>query len=573
MLEKINRLADRWAILIIVLIGIAVFFSGLNNAFAGDDDAQIVNALPVHSISHIKQFFEGGTFYVDGGVDEPMYGVYYRPLMTVTFSVIYSLFGPHPVYFHVVQLGLAIGASIFLYLFFRYSFKVGLALLLALVFLVHPIRSQTVFAIPAMQDALFFFFGILALWLLARFRTVRSLIFPVICLFLALLAKESAVLFVAISLLFMFVWDRKRFLPFVGILALPIVFWLTLKINAVGLIGANPHNTPIADASLATRLLTAPSVMLMYFTKFVLPVDLASQYHWVHSNLSFRYVILPLVTDLAVATMAVLGALRLKKVATKAEFYTYLFFGVWTILGLALIAQIIPLDMTACENWFYFPLAGLLGMIGVFINCGKLPDSLKRVPWFVVVCLIVVALGARTAIRGTDWRNIYTISRSDINASAGNFNSYNVLAAELYFKEQYSSALPLAKKSVDMYAQSINLNTLGLIEYKLGEFNSARLSFIRALKYGDSPSVYESAALAMLYSGEPQENIRFIQKALGKYPDNSTLWLWLAVIQYKNGNINNAKQSINNARAYGSNPTVEQAYSLIMSNQAITLSP
>jgi 4-amino-4-deoxy-L-arabinose transferase-like glycosyltransferase len=207
LVARINKLKDWQASLCIVLIGFAIYFTGLASPFQGDDEAQIVYNPTVHSLSNIRSFFEGGTFY-NGSVHTKLIGAYYRPLMSTVFSVLYTLFGQHSFYFHFFQLVLCLASTILLYLFLRYSFKPLLALVLSLIFLIHPLDSQVVYAIPNMQDALFFFFGILAVWLLVRFSSVKSLFFVALCLFLSLLSKESGVLFIAVSLLYLYWWNR-----------------------------------------------------------------------------------------------------------------------------------------------------------------------------------------------------------------------------------------------------------------------------------------------------------------------------------------------------------------------------
>ncbi len=570
MLDKINKLTNWQAALIIIVLGFAVFFSGLNNAFAGDDTAQIVDNVPVHSISNIPLFFEGGTFYVGKGT-APLYGVYYRPLMTTVFSVLYSLFGAHPFYFHAFQLLLCIASAFLLYLFFRYSFRPALALFLALIFLVHPIRSQVVYAIPAMQDALFFFFGILAIWLLVRFKSVKNLFLVAACLLLCLLSKESGVLFVAMALLYLFWWDRKRLYLFLGIIVLPVTLWIGLKTQAVGFLGTNPHNAPIDALSLGERLLTAPSILLFYIIKFLFPLHLASQYHWIQPVFDFRHVALPLLIDIAVIASIIYGGYILRKKASKATFYTYLFFATWSCLGLLLTLQIIPVDMTACENWFYFPMVGILGMLGVLATTFAPSVRFDRRILLVLMVLAIAVLGVRTAVRGSDWHDIYTISYSDIKVSKEDFNAYNVIAANLYAHGSFNDAETYAKKSVRMFPQGTNNNTLGLIEYKLGNYTQARQAYLQALKFQDSPDIYENVALAMLYSGDYNENIHTLNTGLTKYPQNATIWLWLAVLEYQNGDTNDAKQAISQARYYGQTNIIDQAYALIMNNQKITV--
>jgi len=260
-LKKLNKLKPWQASLIIFILGFAAYFDGLRNQFIGDDNGQIVNNPVVHSITNIRLFFDGGTFYIGKGI-APLYGVYFRPLMTTVFSIIYTLFGAHSFYFHLAQMLLCIGSAIILYLLFKVFFKPALALFLALIFLLHPVNSEVVFALSSMQDALFFFFGILGLYLLVHLKSTRSLLLVALCMLLSLFAKETGLLFIVMSILYLAWWDRKRLKYFAGSIVLPIALWLVLKIHAIGLLGTNPHNAPIDNLSLGGRLMTDPSISL-----------------------------------------------------------------------------------------------------------------------------------------------------------------------------------------------------------------------------------------------------------------------------------------------------------------------
>src|SRR6266699_3573701 len=76
----------------IFLTGIIIYFNSLFNGFVGDDAGQIINNTAAHSISNILLFFRGSTFSLEGS----NIGLYYRPLTTLIYSIIYSLFGPNP---------------------------------------------------------------------------------------------------------------------------------------------------------------------------------------------------------------------------------------------------------------------------------------------------------------------------------------------------------------------------------------------------------------------------------------------------------------------------------------------
>src|SRR5678816_1961657 len=119
------------------VIGFAVFFTGLNNPFQGDDQFQIVDNKAVHSIANLPSFFTHSTFY-NG---ENLVGVFYRPLMTTTFSLLYTFFGANPLPYHLVQIALCIAGAFLVYLVLKHFFKkIYVALPLALIFMVHPLN-------------------------------------------------------------------------------------------------------------------------------------------------------------------------------------------------------------------------------------------------------------------------------------------------------------------------------------------------------------------------------------------------------------------------------------------------
>ncbi len=569
LLVKLNKLTARQAAYCIAVLGLAVYSLGLNNPFEGDDLRQIVNNIPVHSITNIKLFFEGGTFNNGVGV-QPLIGAYYRPLMTTVFSLLYTLFGPHPFYFHLLQLLLCIGSAILLYKLFRYSFKAILALCLSLIFLVHPIDSQVVYAIPDMQDALFFFFGILGLNILLRYKSVRSLVLVAVCFLLSLLSKETGILFIAMALLYLYWYNRKRLYPFIGCVAPVLAIWLVLRVYAVGLFQP-PNNVPIDGLGLIGRLLTAPSIVLLYLTKLVFPLKLSSSYYWVYSQFSFMHVVVPLIIDLLAIGIYCYAALFVRKHASKAVFRSFLFFSVWTAIGFLPLLQILPLDFTAFEPWFYFPMAGILGMIGVFVSV--FPKGIRitvdRRVITTLVALIILLLGARSAIRGTDYKSQYVLAKHDIAASSDNYMAYSIVALGLAQQGSYPLAIADAQKSVSMYPTYDNYNTLGIVLSSAGDYAGSFKAYNKALKSGGIEVVYDNLSTLMLLYGPVNEDRHIFLEALNDYPQDPTLWFNLALWEDEHNDNADARVSIKIAASYGQvNPTI---YDNIMTNQSFTL--
>ncbi len=573
MLDKLNRLTHKQAALIIVILGFATYFDSLKNQFLGDDSPQIVYNPIVQSITNIKMFFEGGTFY--NGPGEKLSGTYFRPLMTTTFSALYTLFGPHPFYFHLLQLLICIASAIILYLFYRYSFKPALALPLALIFLIHPANSQVVFEIAAMQDALFFFFGILALYLLARFKSNRSLIAVAAYLLLSFFSKETGVVFLAMAALYLFWYNRKRLYPFLAIMVIPLAVYLLLRVHAVGLVGANPGNTPIDNVGLAGRLFTVPSILLFYFTKIFFPLRLAHAYYWTYPTFSYMYFLLPLIIDCAVIGLVVYTGRVLRRVTTGALYHCYVYFSVWFALGLLLCVQIIPLDMTASESWLYFPMAGALGMIGVVIRVFGSRLHMSRQLVFCLTAALILIFAIRTIDRGTNWRNINTLAFNDAKVSNDDFYSDMVVAIDLFNRGDIRGAQAQEEHSVSVYPNGTNEQALGTIDSRLGEYPRSLQAYANGLKYNNTPQLdqelYNSAGELSIWYANPSSSVQFINQGLEKFPHDANLWLYLAIIQYQHQDINDAKVSIQQALHYNRTVLIATVYSRISKNQPLQI--
>lgn len=546
--QSIEGLSNGWVALIIAVFGILSYADGLFNPFEADDKSQIVDSIPVHSLSHVKLLFEGGTFYANGGLS-PLSGAYYRPLMTTLYSLIYSVFGAKPFGFHLVQLLIVIATAYILYLFFRYSFKVSLSLFLALVYLVHPEMSQIAFAIPSMQDVLYVFFGMSAIYLLVKYRSFKSLAMVVPLLFLSLISKESAVLFVIMGGVYLLIWDRSRAAIYSSLMVIPLVTWFIIRWHAVGIL-QSPSSAPIDNLSLIERLYTAPSIILLYLSKFVFPWKLSTTYYFVYPKFGVMHVLLPVTLDILVIGVFIYLGYLIKQKSSKGMYFTYLFFGLWFILGLALILQIIPLDMTASLEWFYYPIIGLLGMIGVVVS-ELLPKKINY-GWLIVGGLILVCLMAtRTIYRGLDFSSQTKLAINDYSNSVDNYHAANVLIGVYLPDQEYSKALPYALNAVKVlptYNEYINLAN---IYVNLGEYANAQNAYFQAINYS-TPRIVQSAYdglgdLTLVYPVKYQDDKQSLQNALAIYPKDATLWVDLAVLNEQNGDHVDAVSAINHA--------------------------
>ncbi len=315
-------------------------------------------------------------------------------------------------------------------------------------------------------------------------------------------------------------------------------------------------------------MLTLPSIITFYLAKFLLPADLATSYYWIHSTFSIQDVLIPAIIVMLVIVGFVYVGRLVGRLGTRNDFLKYIFFGAWAILGLVPYLQIIPLDMTACETWFFASIPGFLGMGAVAVS---LIVSKNRAKWIYIIAIPVIAvLGARTFIRGTDYASQYTLASKDISVSKDNYLAMNNLAQSLIQANKLDEAMVYAQDSISIYPAVTNYTNLGVIKQKQNDFNGAKTAYEKALQYGSLGITYENLGIVDLTMGDYTENITFFHAALKAYPKDNRLWTYLAIQEAENGSWQESKDAITTAANYG--PVPGQLYYAIMNEQPFDIS-
>jgi protein O-mannosyl-transferase len=555
-------LTTKKAIIFIFLIGFIVFANGIFNGFVGDDASQITENLNVHSLQNLPSFFLGSTFYNGGG--RALFGAYYKPIMSISYALIYSLFGSQALAYHTFQIFLCIVNASILFLFLKRFLPREIAFVLSIIFLVHPINNEAAFYASAMQEALFFFFGILALFILQRYDSLRAIFISGLLLLCSLLSKETGILFLIISLVYVYLFNRKRVFLWLGFSVMELAIYLILRFHAIGLFTLHAISSPIQKLPLLTRIINIPEIFLFYLKTFIFPLDLSVSYHWLYSKITLNTFFVPLIIDLIFIGLIIFTGTMIYKKHFK-YFKMYALFAVWFLLGIGFHLQIFPLDQTVADRWFYFPMVGLLGATGTTLKAFNI--SLRNKWTLIIAITLLVLLSTRTILRSFDWKDDLTLANHDIKVSEDSFDFENILSSVYIDMGKYDTALIHAKKSVEMFPNMVNYSSLGTVYMNLKDYENAKIAYFRALKYGDFYITYENLAVLALHYGDAKENISFIKNiALRKYPFDAKLWLCLALLEYGQGSVDQAKTDIKNAYILDQTQIVKSAYYTIMNN-------
>jgi hypothetical protein len=526
------------AIHFIIIIGIIVFFNSLFNSFLFDDQALILQNLSVHSLSGIPNIFQGT-------IQSVYTNDYYRPVVLTFYALLYTFFQENTFYYHLVQLALHISNTILVFIIFKKFLKQSLAFFLSLLFLIHPINESTVVYISNLPDTLFIFFGLLSLLLLQREKNeVRTIIAASVCLLLCLFSKETGIAFLIISYLYLYLFKKNKL--FVHTLAsiIVILVYIIARVNAHVPLQKDTLE-PIMTLSLTQRLLNIPAIISYYIQTFLYPKDLVLLHSWTVLSVQFNNFFFPLITD---SFFFILLLIMSFFVYRKTKEYKWeFFFFVWFLLGMLLHAQIVPIDFTVSDHFFYFPIIGLLALIGLFIQNILINKKIKTILIFLGILLICI-LSLRTMIRNLDWKNQSTILAHDEKLSHNDYEQELLYGVDLINQNRINEGILHIKESITLYPQSfIAWDTLGAAYLKKGDVKKAKKYLNYSISLNNSYFLtYEHMAQLLWEYDTTISTKNFTGRATVLFPYSEKLWYYNFLSNYALGNYNAALISAKN---------------------------
>lgn len=571
--NNISHLTPLKIILIIIILGFLIYSNSLFNSFFADDYHQIVDSTRIHSLDNIPSYFYGSTFY-SGGTG--LTGNYYKPIMATAYSLLYSLFGINPAGYHFVQVLLHLANAIMVFLLIRIFFKPGIAFTCALIFLTHPINNETVVYIANLQDTLFLFFGLLALIINIKSSFVLKRIIVSLLLLFSLLSKETGLLFLFILPLATLLFQKKYWLRDSSVSIFVFTLYCVLRFALAHIYFNTIITAPIMMLSLSERILHIPYIIFFYFKTFFFPDDLSIFHASVLKSLDFNNFYLPLLINTIFFLLLFIAGVVIYR---KAHHYHYLkiytFFLVWFLIGLTLHLQLFPLDGTVADRWFYFPIIGILGIIGIFTELfwRKYHNSeIIKSYSITILTIIIVIFSLRVMVRNTNWVNQLTLIGHDIQYNHDSYQLEEGYGLELMKLGKFDEAYPHLLRSTQIFPGVYNLTSLGTYYANTKQFDKAKVTFEKAMQYDDLILTYENYGLLLLLTGDMQKTKLFTTSAVKKFPSSYRLWIYLAISLYALGHDKEALQAVQKSHALNPRPASEYVLSTIKDHKKIDLS-
>jgi protein O-mannosyl-transferase len=446
-------LTRKWILGIILGVTFLTFANTLFNDFAYDDTTQILKNGFIRDFNNLPKALVTETWYWraqqdrDPNKQDKPSTPYYRPIFVIYLMLMWKLFAASPLGWHAVNIVLHLTTVYLVFIVLEKVTKdVRLSGIAALLFAIHPLRSESVAWISGMTDPLLAVFELSAFYFYLRYREERRARLIILSLGLFLLGafeKEPAValpIFIAAYELFVVNQDTsllKRIKPaIVGSLPFLVLsaFYFISRYFALGFA---LNNAEYRHYPFHQIVLTIPLVICKYLGLLFWPLDL-SLFHstpMVHSALDVRFA-LPLV-----ALIALLYGLWRLRHSMLARF-AILWFGInlLPVLNLSAFSE----DFLVQERYVYIPSIGFSLLIAMGLT--KIPIerwlsfTTRRTAQASIIVVLFLLLAGKSFAQNENWKDDMTVWYHGAETAAEQPISHFVLGHKLINRSEYTKA-------------------------------------------------------------------------------------------------------------------------------------
>lgn len=565
-----SSLNGNLAFIVIMLVGSIAYFNAFDVPFYFDDLDNIKHPdlqMEVLTGEAVSKALTGGLLKT-------------RPVTNFSFALNYYIGGYRVQGYHLVNLMIHITAGFLLFLLVKLTLALAgegddrrniylISLLAALLWLVHPLCTQSVTYIVQRMNSLVSMLYLLSLviYIYARIEQQDSspgLRPKVIVLFflsalagvVALGSKENAAMLPVTILVYEWFFFRqlsrswlKRALPVVGVIVLFIftLAWLYTDGHVFERIVGGYGNR---DFTLTQRLLTQPRVILHYLSLIVYPDPnrLVLDYNFPLSTSFFS----PHITIYAI--LCIVGFIGIAMfIAQKERIISFCL--IWFFLNLLIESTIIPLEMVY-EHRTYLPSMGLI-TIFVMLIFRFARNAVISTACVVGVCILFTVW---TIQRNSVWRDPVALWESNLSKYPNDSRVHANLGSAYYEFGDIDKAEASYELAVKLQPTNKGvLKNLGVIALRQGDIELAKSYFNASLKQDKrfSPTLLE---LGWVYMREEQfaeaEKIfkKLLQNVLG--PDvREKVNMYLAQINLRMGRYDEAEAAMSNITSVGTGET------------------
>ena len=509
---------DKWYIVILMVVAFAVNARTISYEYTYDDavftsSGNLIDISSMGGMSCIPALFTHGKNYC---FDKSSNGSY-RPLLPATFAVEHSIFGFNPTASHFINLVLFCVLIMLLFRLLRRIFNnlsPYIPFVILLLFELHPVHTEVMASVKSRDEILALLFT--AMSMLQTFKYIdggnkmKHLVLSGLYFFLALLAKESPVCFVAIvplTLYFFTNTDLKRTLTATApYFIMTVIFVLIRGMVLEGGAGdvAITENTLVGAANFSQRLGTILIIQLKYLLLLVFPHPLSFDYSYNQLPITDVTNIVAIISLIIILALVAYAVINIKSRNVYAYCILFYLFSMGVTSGL-----LIQIGATMGERFLF--IASLAFCIAVVLLLAKLfkvdtanatYETTKNFSYLIIGVLVLYA--GKTMARNEDWKSNLDLFKSGVITAPNSWRSQNCLGVEYkrmataetnpqVQAKDCAEAIKYYNNSIAIYSKKADTHAdLGAIYFMLKNYDSATVHLKRALEL--NPKLSSAAA-------------------------------------------------------------------------------
>jgi protein O-mannosyl-transferase len=411
-----------------------------------------------------------------------------------------------------------------------------LAFTATLIWLVHPLQTESVTYVVQRVESLMGLFYLLTLYCAIRAWEETSARLwsagAVVACALGMGTKEAMVTAPLVIALWDWTFAPRGRRPRWGLLAGLCATWLVL-----GVLVWQEHRAPSLDLQQATAaryLLTQAAVILHYLRLAAVPSPLVILYTWPLAS-SFTSVAVPVAVVAVLVTLTIVGIVRRVPLA---------FAGAWFFLVLAPTSSVLPIvTEVAAEHRMYLPLAAVVVcvVLAMFLGARWLLAATGRgssharyagVAAAVAVAAAASALGAQTSARNRDYWSDEALWQDAVAKQPDNERARVLYGVALMSARHFADAESQLREAVRLApGDAVPLARLGAALASQGKVDEAVAAWESAVAL--APTDYPSRFyLGEAYAQRQQDRkaLDHFERVLEVHADDPILLLHVATI-------------------------------------------
>jgi hypothetical protein len=384
----------------------------------------------------------------------------YRPFTVLSFWLEKTFFGDfNPGHAHLINVAFF---GLLLVQIFRFVLKgnfylqkdtaFALALIVVLIFLIHPMHISVVANIKSRDNILSMLFGVTSAIQMIQFfkdRKKSRVFWILLLLIIAELSKSDAYVFAFFAFLYYFIYAPYKYKFNFKFFAILIILF-NILINVPSMVKTEMMNNFIGESiqyrvhvdsplmhhdTIINRLSLSFTTMLYYLKFFILPFGHFSYYGYNHVSLMPLFSITNILSFFIYTGLLVFSILKFK--SQKLFLFSFIFY----LLAIAYASNLpVIVSGVLADRYNFIGSLGLSMFTATLILQYSNEKSWKVVlkPWFIILIAIFTAFNIH---RTADWKNKETLFLSDIQKGSKSAHLHQMLSS-IYINDALFADLP-----------------------------------------------------------------------------------------------------------------------------------